>query len=108
MITSTTESGPLVLMEAMAFGAAIISTDVGYVPTFVKNGVSGFVIKNGDPESKIIDEMTKKVIELDSNRHLLRKMGENNIELAFESFDIKKFYKEYQQLFENLSNNEAP
>ena len=52
--------------------------------------------------------MTKKVIELDSNRHLLRKMGENNIELAFESFDIKKFYKEYQQLFENLSNNEAP
>ena len=28
MITSTTESGPLVLMEAMAFGAAIISTDV--------------------------------------------------------------------------------
>ena len=36
MITSTTESGPLVLMEAMAFGAAIISTDVGYVPTFVK------------------------------------------------------------------------
>lgn len=107
MIASTTESGPLVLMEAMAYGAAIISTDVGIVPIFVKDGISGFVIKNNNAETIIIDEMTKKVIQLDSDRSLLKKIGENNIEIAFENFDIKQFYKEYQQLFENLSNDEA-
>ena len=107
LIPSTTESGPLVLMEAMAFGTAIISTDVGYVPTFVKDGVSGFIVRNSDRETKIIDEMTQKVIQLDSDRNLLKKMGEKNIEIAFENFDITQFHKEYQQLFGNLLNNEA-
>ena len=104
LIPSTTESGPLVLMEAMASGAAIISTDVGYVPTFVKEGVSGFIVKNSLPEIKIIDEMTQKVIQLNNDRNLLKKMGERNVEIAFENFDIKLFHKEYQQLFENLLN----
>lgn len=107
IIPSSTESGPLVLMEAMAHGLAIISTDVGYVPLFVKNGISGFVIKNVLPETEIVKEVTKKAIELDSDRILLKKMGEKNIEIAIENFDIKQFYKEYQQLFENLSNNET-
>ena len=31
-------------------------------------------------------------------------MGERNVEIAFENFDIKLFHKEYQQLFENLLN----
>jgi hypothetical protein len=34
-------------------------------------------------------------------------MGEKNIEIAFENFDIQQFHKEYQELFENLLNNEA-
>ena len=104
LIPSTTESGPLVLMEAMASGAAIISTDVGYVPTFVKDGIAGFIVRNSLPETKIIDEMTQKVIQLNNDRNLLKKMGERNIEIAFENFDINLFHKEYQQLFENLLN----
>jgi len=107
IIPSATESGPLVLMEAMARGAAIISTDVGYVPTFVKDGVSGFIVKSVLPETKIIDEITQKVIQLDSDRNLLKGMGEKNLEIAFENFGITQFHKEYQLLFENLLNNEA-
>ena len=107
VIPSTTESGPLVLMEAMAFGAAIISTDVGYVPTFVKDGISGYIVKHNDPESTIIRDMTQKILQLDSDRNLLKKMGENNIEIAFENFDVTQFYQEYRQLFENLLQNEA-
>jgi hypothetical protein len=39
-------------------GAMVVgrSTDVGYVPTFVKDGVSGFIVKNILPESKIIEK----------------------------------------------------
>jgi len=107
IIPSTTESGPLVLMEAMARGAAIISTDVGYVPTFVKDGVFGIYSKKNLPETKIIDEITQKVMQLDSDRNLLKEMGEKNIEFALENFDIVQFHKEYQLLFENILNNEA-
>ena len=39
LISSTTESGPLVLMEGMARGTAIISTNVGYVSNYVKDDV---------------------------------------------------------------------
>lgn len=107
IIPSATESGPLVLMEAMAHGAAIISTDVGYVPTFVKDGVSGFIIKNILQETKIIVEITQKVMKLEGDRNLLKKMGEKNIEIAFENFGIQQFRKEYQQLFESILNNET-
>jgi hypothetical protein len=44
---------------------------------------------------------------LESDRNLLKSMGEKNIEIAFENFGIAQFYKEYQLLFENLLNNEA-
>lgn len=107
LISSTTESGPLVLMEAMAYGVAIVSTNVGYVATFVKNGVSGYVIDDIIPDSKVIDEMTSKIGLLYNDRHLLREMGEKNTEIAKANFDIAQFNAEYRQLFEDLLKNEA-
>lgn len=107
LIPSTTESGPLVLMEAMAHGAAIISTNVGYVPIFVKEGVSGYIIKEIYPDTRVIEEMTQRIMLLNNNRNLLKEMGEKNIEIAIAHFDSAQFNREYQQLFEDLLKNET-
>jgi len=107
LIPSTTESGPLVLMEAMAYGAAIISTNVGFVQLYVKDGVSGYIVKEIAPDSGVIGQMTEKIRLLNNDRNLLKEMGEKNLVIARENFDISGFNKEYQQLFEGLIKNET-
>lgn len=42
---------PVVLMEAMAMGIPVISTDISGIPELIKDGISGFLAKADDPLS---------------------------------------------------------
>lgn len=48
IVTSYTEGFPTVLIEAIALGVPVITTNVGGVEEIVKDGVNGLVVKN-DP-----------------------------------------------------------
>ncbi|NEW66010.1 accessory Sec system glycosyltransferase GtfA [Carnobacteriaceae bacterium zg-84] len=64
---STSEGFGLTLMEAVGSGLPIIGFDVPYGnPTFVDNGVNGYLIKRHeeDNEDYIIEQFSKKIIEL--------------------------------------------
>lgn len=102
LISSSTESGPLVFMEGMANGLAIISTPVGYIPLHIKNGVSGFVTRNLEDDGKVVDEMADYITQLINNPALLKKIADHNIEYAYAHFDQKKFDEEYRQLFRSM------
>jgi glycosyltransferase involved in cell wall biosynthesis len=45
---SRDETGPLVVMEAMALGKPVISSAVGAVPELIEDGVNGLVVAPGD------------------------------------------------------------
>ena len=45
VMTSKFEAGPMTLFEAMSMSKPIISTDVGDVKNFIKNGFNGFVLR---------------------------------------------------------------
>lgn len=49
IIPSYTESGPIIALEAMACGVPIVSTRVGHILNMVKNGETGFIMKNNSP-----------------------------------------------------------
>jgi glycosyltransferase involved in cell wall biosynthesis len=51
VLPSFAEGVPVVLMEAMASGKPVIATQVGGVSELVEDGVSGFVVPPGDPQS---------------------------------------------------------
>jgi glycosyltransferase involved in cell wall biosynthesis len=44
VISSTSESGPLSLFEAMASGIPVVATRVGWAPTLVEHGKTGFLV----------------------------------------------------------------
>jgi glycosyltransferase involved in cell wall biosynthesis len=44
VISSMSEAGPLSLFEAMACGIPVVSTRVGWAPTLVEHGVTGFLV----------------------------------------------------------------
>jgi len=105
ILTSTTEGFPMVVMEAMAHGCAILSTSVGDIPYHVKNGENGFLFSETDDDISIIDEAKEKLIWLRDHKTELKKIEENNINYANHNFGIERFNKNYQVLFSSVKSS---
>lgn len=45
------ETGPLVVPEAMSVGVPVIGSDLGGIPSFVRNGVDGILVPPGDSQA---------------------------------------------------------
>jgi glycosyltransferase involved in cell wall biosynthesis len=86
------------LLQAMASGLVCISTDVGGISEYMKDGVNGFLIKPKD-----IDAMAKamgKVLNLDST------LKENIIQNAIttsKEYSVENMLSKYVKLLEELS-----
>lgn len=90
------EGWGLVVNEAMSMAKPIITTDaVGAAQDLVKNGVNGYVVKNGD-----VDELylaLKKILE----DRKLRKVMEKNSRRMFEEFnDFDKMFEGFRRAIE--------
>jgi glycosyltransferase involved in cell wall biosynthesis len=80
---------PLVLLEAMASGLPVISTNIGAIPEIVDHDITGLVIPPKNPEL-----LAENILKLTENRVLLESMGVNG---------RKKYLKEYS--FNAYKNN---
>lgn len=102
LVTSSTESGPLVILEAMAYGLGIITTDVGFAPSYIEQGVNGYKVSAEKHEEQIVNDMTDFIITLTKDINSLKIMSERNIEIANTTFGIEHFFEAYQKLFNAL------
>jgi glycosyltransferase involved in cell wall biosynthesis len=67
VLCSSYEGMPTVVLEALSCGIPVVSTDVGDVNKVVKNGKTGELILNRNPES--VKNALLKVIERDSDSY---------------------------------------
>jgi len=70
LIPSYYESGPLTLLEAMACGKAVITTETGLAKGLVQNGLNGLLIK-----PKSIEELSEATNRLLSTNKLCNNLG---------------------------------
>ncbi len=77
LFSSILEGTPTAVMEAMACGLPIITSNAGKVESIVNNGINGFVIQDYD-----IDKYISKILELYNNVELCEIMSKNNKEKA--------------------------
>jgi glycosyltransferase involved in cell wall biosynthesis len=89
----------LVMIEAMACGTPVVAFDRGSVKEVIKDGETGFVIKETGNKEQDLEKMVNAVKNIGSiNPEDCRKHVEKN-------FSIKKEAREYLSLYQNLINS---
>lgn len=81
--SSVSESGPMTVWEAMSMRKAIVSTDVGDVARFIKDGENGFVVPIKDSAA-----LAEKVGILIENEQLRKEFGRWAREIAIKHLDV--------------------
>ncbi|MBI6605755.1 MULTISPECIES: glycosyltransferase family 4 protein [Pseudomonas] len=85
VLPSYREGTPRTVLEAMAMGRAVITTDAPGCRETVIDGVNGFLV----PVQKV-DELTTAMLSFAENPHLVSMLGNKSRELAELKYDVKK------------------
>jgi glycosyltransferase involved in cell wall biosynthesis len=102
IITSYTEGFPMVIEEGMARSCAVIATPVGDISIHIKNKENGFLFSVVTDEKQIIEEAIQYLTLLANDRQLLKNIGANNKQYAFQHFGIETFRNNYRQLIKQI------
>jgi glycosyltransferase involved in cell wall biosynthesis len=102
VLSSDWEGIPLTILESMASGLPVITTNVGGVAELVENNRSGIIVPPKDKEA-----LVTALLKLIENAELRKKMGEEGQRIARERFDISSCFDNYLKLYwEIICSNE--
>jgi len=91
------EGIPNAVMEYMALGKPVIATDAGGTKELVVDKVTGFLLKENNP-----DEIIEKILYLIDNLDVAMKMGEEGKKRIVAEFNLDKMTKKYVELYEQF------
>lgn len=96
------EGTPVVLMEAMAMGLPVVSTQHSGIPELVENGISGFLVPERD-----VDALVEKLSHLIEHPELWPEMGRAGRAYVEEHYDIDKLNDRLVKIYQKLLTVEA-
>ncbi len=85
------------LLQAMATGMVVISTAVGGIPSYLKDGENGFLVPPNNAEA--LTGAMERALKLSPEEY--KRMGKNARKTA-ENYSIERTAKKYLELFEEL------
>ena len=95
--STTTEGISLTLLEAMAVGLPIVTTNVGGNPEIVRDGETGHLVKSGSPV-QLANAMRRMLDEPD----IWPVMGELGRRRVENDFDVRHVVSQYESLYQDL------
>lgn len=104
VIVSTLEGTPRPIIEGMASGVALITTDVGIACEVLGPKQKEFILgsrDNGNNDEEIRRNLKEKIKLIYNNRDILRELSKENYEYA-KNNDIDHLYLEYKKYFDNF------
>lgn len=97
VLSSRWEGNPLVVMEAMAAGVAVVSTAVGCVPELV-SAETGRLVPSGDAAA-----LAGAMVEISQDLDAAHQLGVNGAGVAAARFDVSVMAQAYARLYEDLA-----
>lgn len=96
-LSSDIEGQPYALLEALAAGLPVVSTDVGGVADVIKDGVNGFVVPKGDYIA-----LADKLRVLVENAQLCSQMGAAALRSVNERYRTERMIQETEMVYKKL------
>lgn len=98
ILPSKTEALPISILEAMSFSKPIVATNVGGIPSIVKESYNGWLFdyQNANQLQDIIDIIF-------TNRSMIKEFGKNSKYIS-ELYSTSNIKKELISLYESLTN----
>ena len=96
IIASIAELLSLGMLQAMASGLPVIAVDAGALSEIVKDGVNGYLFKEGD-----ITAIIQYIGRIITNDELCREMGQKSMEIS-RKHDIYKTVDSFENLYRQL------
>lgn len=93
--SATASPIPMSLLEAMAVGAPVVSTDCCEMHLLLKDGINALTSNNAN-------DLRKKIIWMLENPERAKKIGEKGREAVKEMFAPSKFIYKWKQIFEKV------
>ncbi|MGU9047070.1 glycosyltransferase family 4 protein [Clostridium perfringens] len=97
ILPSYNEGLPMTLLEGMAAGKAIISTNVGGIPELVKNEVNGLIINPGN-----IDDLHKCICKIIEDEEFIIECSKNNLNKINKEFSRKIMHRKLNMIFKEF------
>lgn len=101
-LSSTKETFPISVLEAMACARPVVCTDVGGIREVVENGVSGYLVPPKDPI-----QLAARLMELLSNPELARRMGEAGRRRIEADYSLERSVRATERAFEEIVDGRA-
>ena len=99
LLTSTSEGIPLTIIEAMAAGLPVVTTDVGGTAEVVVEGQTGFLAPAGDDAA-----LAAAVLRLADDGGLRRRLGEAGRQRAKDRFSEAAMAEHYDRLYRGMTD----
>ena len=91
------EGMPMSILEAMAYGMAVVSTYVGGIPHLITDGENGLLCEAGD-----VDLLRKKIKEFLDNEEVCERIGRSALQTIEKNFDMRLNIKKILEMYEKL------
>jgi len=103
VLPSVQETTPMVIMQAMAAGKAVVATRVGGIPHLVEDGQTGLLVDSGD-----IPALAKAIIRLLRNDTLRVTMGRKAREVAKQRFRARAVAEKTRAVYYEIVGRTPP
>jgi len=93
--SSVKEGFPYSILEAMAAGLPLVSTNVGGILEMIENKKSGLLVKPAEPK-----ELAEVILELSQNKNLAAALGRQAAMAVKEKFNLEKMIAETKKVYQ--------
>jgi glycosyltransferase involved in cell wall biosynthesis len=96
-LPSIQEGFPMVILEALAAGKAVIASEVGAIPDAIRHGATGLLVPPGDA-----DALASALCLLIEDEEVRQRLGQSGREFVREAYDFDRTVGRYDDLYQRV------